>query len=146
MGIPPQKIHIIEVGGPGTYTVIPDMIDTDTFTDIEITYLSDVHGGGTFESGQLLEGWTWSNCVGREGETVDPPVPVKPKQQVPNQLEPDPNWEYLHIFIQAISFLPPVGPPMNTNAEITLVLVPEPSSIGLLCIGCAAVLIAKRKK
>lgn len=59
-GIPPQKLHLTEVGDSGTFNMNVTEIDSDpdVWTEIGITYNKGLTGSGSFEEGQALAGWT----------------------------------------------------------------------------------------
>lgn len=73
-----QKLHIIEARPSGSITVSPGLIDTKSPTTITISFSGDLQGTGTFESGQALSGWSYSNWLGfGEKEKTVTPQPEK---------------------------------------------------------------------
>lgn len=140
LGVPPQKVRVVEVAVPGSVEVEPAMISETDWTEITVTYAGTFAGSGVFEPGQLFSGWIYENCSGCEPAKA----PVRPKKPV------DPNNIRRHIeeierltqpgrYEQgAMRIWSPEGQAYTlTGVTFTIhtVPVPEPSASALVALG-----------
>jgi hypothetical protein len=63
LGIPAQKLHVTEVGGPGTVSASVATIDTENYTPVHISINTPPSGTGVFAPGQFFTDWTYHNWV-----------------------------------------------------------------------------------
>ncbi len=146
LGEPPQKIHV-DFAGPLT-SVTPSDLVSDVFTEITIEG-GPLSGGGTFGSGQLLTGWTYSNIqinvkntenkIDGDGNVID----------TDNTQETNMEGEINGMFTSpdGMQEIPLIG--RGTGNLQSVPVVPEPTTIALLgigLVGLAGVEVRRRRK